>query len=376
MKRRLNQIKENILIYDFIFIGVNLILSFILYLMNIRFRTWMIIVISFVSVVGFVVGILQQIYKSTESKKVIITISILSFIFMATLIFVSFPFIKIGLLFSYRPEHTVVLDGKKYVAVVRSFLHVDVDYYDYYGPLLMGTKVRVHGDFGEGDFDPFEHPNSADQVEYTYYDKDGKIRAKRMEIFIKDKDGKIIDRIKNDISGDDKFNENENYILPEDGEVLYEKKFDQTILRFSKIDNVSGQNMLVHVIKSKDDGESFYVVSEDPIQVSNEAKFVFLSKTLGFAVSTGNIDLNNNNNQGLMVTNDGGKTFTSANVEYENPDVDYITIEKIPYYEKDSLKMKCSVYQLNSNRDGYEDKEITFISNDNGLHWQLEDENL
>ena len=375
MKRRLNQIKENILIYDFIFIGVNLILSFILYLMNIRFRTWMIIVISFVSVVGFVVGILQQIYKSTESKKVIITISILSFIFMATLIFVLFPFIKIGLLFSYRPEHTVVLDGKKYVAVVRSFLHVDVDYYDYYGPLLMGTKVRVHGDFGEGDFDPFEHPNSADQVEYTYYDKNGKIRAKRMEIFIKDKDGKIIDRIKNDISGDDKFDENENYILPEDGEVLYEKKFDQTILRFSKIDNVSGQNMLVHVIKSKDDGESFYVVSEDPIQVSNEAKFVFLSKTLGFAVSTGNIDLNNNN-QGLMVTNDGGKTFTSANVEYENPDVDYITIEKIPYYEKDSLKMKCSVYQLNSNRDGYEDKEITFISNDNGLHWQLEDENL
>lgn len=375
MKRRLNQIKENILIYDFIFIGVNLILSFILYLMNIRFRTWMIIAIIFISVVGFVVGILQQIYKSTESKKVIITISILSFIFMATLIFVSFPFIKIGLLFSYRPEHTVVLDGKKYVAVVRSFLHVDVDYYDYYGPLLMGTKVRVHGDFGEGDFDPFEHPNSADQVEYTYYDKNGKIRAKRMEIFIKDKDGKIIDRIKNDISGDDKFNENENYILPEDGEVLYEKKFDQTILRFSKIDNVSGQNMLVHVIKSKDDGESFYVVSEDPIQVSNEAKFVFLSKTLGFAISTGNIDLNNNN-QGLMVTNDGGKTFTSANVEYENPDVDYITIEKIPYYEKDSLKMKCSVYQLNSNRDGYDDKEITFISNDNGLHWQLEDENL
>lgn len=374
MKRRLNQIKENILIYDFIFIGVNLILSFILYLMNIRFRTWMIIVISFVSVVGFVVGILQQIYKSTESNKVIITISILSFIFMATLIFVLFPFIKIGLLFSYRPEHTVVLDGKKYVAVVRSFLHVDVDYYDYYGPLLMGTKVRVHGDFGEGDFDPFDHPNSADQVEYTYYDKNGKIRAKRMEIFIKDKDGKIIDRIKNDISGDDKFNENENYILPEDGEVLYEKKFDQTILRFSKIDNVSGQNMLVHVIKSKDDGESFYVVSEDPIQVSNEAKFVFLSKTLGFAISTGNIDLNNNN-QGLMVTNDGGKTFTSANVEYENPDVDYITIEKIPYYEKDSLKMKCSVYQLNSNRDGYEDKEITFISNDNGLHWQQLSEN-
>ena len=293
---------------------------------------------------------------------------------MATLIFVSFPFIKIGLLFSYRPEHTVELDGKKYVAVVRSFLHVDVDYCDYYGPLLMGTKVRVHGDFGEGGFDPFEHPNSADQVEYTYYDKNGKISAKRMETFIKDEEGNIVDRIKIDTSRKDKFNENEYYILPEDEEVLYEKKFGQTILRFSKIDDGLGQNMLVHVIKSKDGGKNFYVVSEDPIQVSNEAKFVFLSETLGFAVSTGNFTLNNK--KGLMVTNDGGKTFTSSNVEYENPDVDYITIEKIPYYEQDSLKMKCSVYQLNSNGDGYEDKELMFISNDNGLHWQLEDENL
>lgn len=374
MRKRLKRIKENILVYDFIFIGVSLILNFILYLMNIRFRSWMIIAIIFISVVGFVAGILQQIYKSTESKKVIITISISSFIFMATLIFVSFPFIKIGLLFSYRPEHTVELDGKKYVAVVRSFLHVDVDYYDYYGPLLMGTKVRVHGDFGEGGFDPFEHPNSADQVEYTYYDKNGKISAKRMETFIKDEEGNIVDRIKIDTSRKDKFNENEYYILPEDEEVLYEKKFGQTILRFSKIDDGLGQNMLVHVIKSKDGGKNFYVVSEDPIQVSNEAKFVFLSETLGFAVSTGNFTLNNK--KGLMVTNDGGKTFTSSNVEYENPDVDYITIEKIPYYEKDSLKMKCSIYQLNSNGDGYEDKELMFISNDNGLHWQLEDENL
>ena len=374
MRKRLKRIKENILVYNFIFIGVSLILNFILYLMNIRFRSWMIIAIIFISVVGFVAGILQQIYKSTESKKVIITISILSFIFMATLIFVSFPFIKIGLLFSYRPEHTVELDGKKYVAVVRSFLHVDVDYCDYYGPLLMGTKVRVHGDFGEGGFDPFEHPNSADQVEYTYYDKNGKISAKRMETFIKDEEGNIVDRIKIDTSRKDKFNENEYYILPEDEEVLYEKKFGQTILRFSKIDDGLGQNMLVHVIKSKDGGKNFYVVSEDPIQVSNEAKFVFLSETLGFAVSTGNFTLNNK--KGLMVTNDGGKTFTSSNVEYENPDVDYITIEKIPYYEQDSLKMKCSVYQLNSNGDGYEDKELMFISNDNGLHWQLEDENL
>lgn len=373
MKKRLSRIKENILVYDLIFIGVNLILNFILYLMNIRFRSWMIIAIIFISAVGFVTGIFQQIYKATKSKKTTIMVSILSFIFMATLIFVSFPFIRIGLAFGHQPEHVVVLDGKKYVAVVKSFLHVDVDYYDYYGPLLMGTKVKVHGDFGEGGFDPFTYPSSADQVEYTYYDKNGKIKAKRMEIFIKDKDGKIVDRIKQDINRKDQFNENENYLLPEEAEVLYEKKFDETILRFSKIDSVSGQNMLVHVIKSNDGGENFYVVSEDTLQVSNEAEFVFLNEMLGFASSTGKITLNDS--KGLLVTNDGGKTFTSANLEYENSNVDDITIEKMPYYEKDALKMKCSIYQLNSSRDGYEEKEITFISNDNGLHWQLENEN-
>ena len=31
-----------------------------------------------------------------------------------------------------------------------------------------------------------------------------------------------------------------------------------------------------------------------------------------------------------------------------------------------------SVYQINSNKDGYENKEMIFISNDNGLNWNLE----
>ena len=59
--------------------------------------------------------------------------------------------------------------------------------------------------------------------------------------------------------------------MPENEEVLYEKKFNKTILRFSKVDNVLGKNMLVHVLRSKDNGENFYVVSDDVIQVSNEA---------------------------------------------------------------------------------------------------------
>ena len=159
--------------------------------------------------------------------------------------------------------------------------------------------------------------------------------------------------------------------MPENEEVLYEKKFNKTILRFSKVDNVLGKNMLVHVLRSKDNGENFYVVSDDVIQVSNEAKFVFLNENLGFAVNTGEIYLDSRKT-GLYITNYSGKTFTSSNFKYTNENVDYISIEGMPYYENDVLKIRCSVYQVNSNKDGYENKNLIFIGNDNGLNWNLE----
>ena len=129
--------------------------------------------------------------------------------------------------------------------------------------------------------------------------------------------------------------------------------------------------MLVHVLRSKDNGKNFYIVSDDVIQVSNEAKFVFLNENLGFAINTGKIYLDNSKT-GLYVTIDSGKTFTSSNFKYTNENVDYISIEGIPYYENNVLKIKCSVYQINSKKDGYENKELIFTSNDNGLTWNLE----
>ena len=259
------------------------------------------------------------------------------------------------------------------MAVVSSYLNVDVDYYDYYGILLMGMKVRVHGDFGEGGYDPFNNPNLPDNVEYTYYDNNGKAKSKRIENYIKDKDGNIIDKNINDIDIDDSnnYNENNNYVLPENEEVLYEKKFNNTILRFSKVDNILGQKMLVHVLRSKDNGKNYYVVSDNAIQVGNDAKFIFLNEKMGFAVSNYKIYLNNSN-PSLYVTDDSGKTFTSSNFNYKNNNVDFISIEDLPYYENNLLKIKCLVYQFNSKVDGYENKELIFISNDNGHTWNLE----
>lgn len=354
MKKIFNKIKNNILLFDLIFICFNILINFILHLINLRFRLWFIIFIILICVIGFIVGIFQQIYKSSENKKLAIIISVLNIGFFASIAIIFMPFIKFIVAFKYNPEHTVNLDDKKYVAVVNSFLHVDVDYYDYYGPLLMGTKIRVHGYFGRGGFDPFDNPNIVDRVEYTYYDENGKVT--RNETFIKD------DKPANE------FNENDNYLLPEDEEILYENKFSNIILRVGRVDYVSGQNMLVNVLKSTD-GTNFYVVSDEVIQVSNEAKFIFLNEKLGFAISTAKIYFDNNNS-GLYVTNNGGETFTTAKFKYKNNNASYISIESMPYYENNKLKLKCSVYQINKN--GYEVKELIFVSNDSGLNWILE----
>ena len=373
MKKVFNNVKNNIFICDLIFVSINIVINFVLYLMNIRFRLWFIILILLISIVGFIVGIFQLIYKYSDNKIKAIFISLLGFVPIVILFFLFMPIIGFVIIFSYKPEHTTTLDNKKYVAVVSSFLNVDVDYYDYYGFLLMGTKVKVHGDFGKGGYDPFTNPNVSDGVEYTYYDDKGKVKSKRTETFIKDKDGKVIDKnnYNIDIDKNNDFDDSDNYVLPENEEVLYERKFNKTILRFVKVDNVLDQNMLVHVLRSKDNGKNFYVVSDDVIQVSNEAKFVFLNENLGFAISTGKIYLDNSK-AGLYTTNDSGKTFISAKFNYSNDNVDYISIEEVPYYDNDTLKIKCSVYQINSNKDGYEDKELIFISNDNGLNWNLE----
>lgn len=373
MRKMFNKIKKNILICDLIFVGINILINFILYLMNLRFRLWVIILIILISIIGFVVGIFQQIYLYSDNKKRTIVLSLLGAIPIIILISISIPIVGFIAIFSYKPEHTTILDNKKYVAVVSSFLKVDVDYYDYYGFLLMGTRVKVHGYFGKGGYDPFINPNVSDGVEYTYYDDNGKVKSKRTETFIKDKDGNIIDKnnYNIDIDKNNDFDDSDDYVLPENEEVLYERKFNKTILRFGKVDNYLGQNMLVHVLRSKDNGKNFYVVSDDVIQVSNEAKFVFLNENLGFAISTGKIYLDNSK-VGLYTTNDSGKTFISAKFNYTNNNVEYISIENVPYYDNNILKIKCSVYQVNSNKDGYENKELVFISNDNGLNWNLE----
>ena len=269
--------------------------------------------------------------------------------------------------------HLATLKKEDLDELVGTILEVNLqDYYDYYGPFLMGTKVKVHGYFGKGGYDPITNPETPIEAEYVFYDKNGKEEKKIKEFYIKDKNGKIT----NKTSYEDNYlesskNENDNYLLPEDMQTLYEKKLDKTIYRFSKLDDVLGQNILVQVNKSKDNGKKYYTITNEPIQVSQDAKYVILNEDLMFASKNDKIMLSENAIS-LYVSNDGGRSFKNSKVNYKNENADYITIEKMPYFENSILKIKCSVYQLNSSKDNYEDKELIFVSYDNGENWNLQ----
>lgn len=372
MKKSIDKLKGKILVITLIFVLINLILNYVLYLFNIRFRLWVIVLIIAISIIGFIIGMFEQFSKVLENKIKAIGLIILTLVPLIALILIFSPFIFITAAFSYKPEHKVTLYGNEYVAVVNSFIKVDVDYYNYYGPFLMGTKVKVHGYFGKGGYDPIVNPNTANEVEYIFYDNNGKEIKKINEIYFRDENGEINKKESYETNyKETTINKNDNYVLPEDMETLYEKKFDKIIIKFVKLDDALNQNILVQINKSTDNGEKYYPITNKPIQVSSEAKYAILNENLMFA-SKNNKIMFNNNSISLYVSNNGGKDFLESKVNYKNENAEFITIEKMPYYEKDILKFKCSIYQFNSNKDEYENKEILFVSNDNGLSWNVE----
>ncbi len=158
---------------------------------------------------------------------------------------------------------------------------------------------------------------------------------------------------------------------PNDENTLYSVDFDNVRLRFEHIDYVLGQNPLVVVQKSIDNGKSFETVPEDGITVSMEPKFVFLNKDYGFAIKKPNITKDNGKYYGLYVTNDGGKSFKLSEINYDNSNIEILTIRDVPYYQDGKLILHCSIYQVKEDLSGYEDKDLYFETNDDGITWYL-----
>lgn len=361
MKKIYNKIKNNILKYTTISSVLFIIINFILYLFDIRFRLWFFFLVSLFIIISFILSVIKISFTKSKFKRTIMLSSL-----VMTIIFGLINSTILIILFSnrYKPEHTITLNDIKYVAVVSSSKYVDVDYYDYYNPILMGTKVKVHGYFGEGDFDPFINSEINVSGEYTYYDNNGKKVAFNDDEVILDYEEE---------KGEENLLEISKNIgnivskLIEESDFLYEKKFGKTVLRFNKVDNVLGQNIIVKVFKSEDNGENFYPVSDEFIKVSKEARFVFLNDELGFALSTGKISLKDDI-ECMYVTQDGGKTFEKTTFNFDGDSANYLDINGLPYFEDDKLKLNASVY-----KNRYEDIDLIFISNDNGIRWNLED---
>ena len=360
------KINKNWWIFSLIFINFNIVLNFLLYVFNIRFRLGVIIFIIGGAITSLIVGIIQLIYKNNFNVRKSVLLILISIIPLIILIDLFLPFLAFRGNTEYVKEHVVSLNDKKYLAQVNAKDYVSVNYYKYYGLFLSSTKVKVHGDFGKGCYDPFEDRELVEEVLYTYYDRNGTaIREIKTDGNNKELDSKLL--IKDE---DIKENEDlhEDYLLPETEKILYEKSFGNTVLRFGFVDNVLGQNMLVNVLRSTDGGKNFYSISEENILVSLEAKFIFLNENLGFIARTGLLQVNNNDTNRLYVTNDGGRTFSEASFNLEIENVEYIRIDEMPYLGNDKLKIVCS-YKLNNSFR----KKLVFISDDNGYTWNLEE---
>ena len=149
---------------------------------------------------------------------------------------------------------------------------------------------------------------------------------------------------------------------------IYHAKFNNTVIKIDRLDYSLGQNQIVGVIKGKNG--SCKNQTRDTVEVSMEPIIKFLDENNGFIISKKDLD-KRNNYLGIKVTFDGGKTFKNAKINYDNKNIDFLTVKKPPYKKNNKLFLKCSIYELNKNKDGYQNTILLFKSIDNGLSWSL-----
>lgn len=156
-----------------------------------------------------------------------------------------------------------------------------------------------------------------------------------------------------------------------DENLLHIQTFGNVILKFERYEYSLGQNMIVGVEKSVDDGKTYTIITQEGVVVSNKARFQFMNENLAFIISKEDIS-RSNDFIGFKVSRDGGKTFNNAKFIYENDRVDIIHIDNFPYYDEENLKLDCLIYDFAQDGSGYQNYQITFVSEDEGLTWNLE----
>ena len=168
MKKILNKIKNNILISTIIFLVIFIISKLIINVIKLEYMQWVYKTVIFISILGFIIGIIQIITKTKNRKFKIFLETLFAIGIVICIVF--FQLFALFYALAFKPEHIVQKDGQILVAYVRAFKRTYVDYYEFVNPFVRSTNLVLNEYYGKGGFDPIE--NKEHSVEsYTYYDK-------------------------------------------------------------------------------------------------------------------------------------------------------------------------------------------------------------
>lgn len=114
---------------------------------------------------------------------------------------------------------------------------------------------------------------------------------------------------------------------------------------------ILAQRSIIRIEKSIDDGKTWLSVhekSDESMQIHNGAEFVFINEKIAFIIDLG-LAGTEEENSGLLVTINGGKTFDTANIIHPNTiEERNLLVKGVPYEEQGILKIE--IYTINHSK--------------------------
>ena len=337
-----NKIAENkILWISIIYLILFIIGWIILSICNYTYLFYFKLISTLLIIVGVVIGTIIAIKKLKYEKQIKIQLYTAYFLLEGILSIVLLAIVLFPLL--YQRERITMIDNTWYVEIKRSTLvDASLNYYDLKYLIFRKKQPKFVQNYNNY-FTPENY------IGTTYYDEEGNV--------IRSTTGN--NNQTEELETDIEENAQKEYTFPR--EVLYTKTFDNNVvIKITSIDAILARRLAVIVEKSTDGGKTFTnVLTQDSLIVGDEAEYIFLNENIGFIK-----ELKENENRGLRVTRDGGKTFEEVIFKVKKEELPYLYIDKMPYFEDNTLKLDVSMYYTKT-------PEIKKLkSNDNGLTWQ------
>ncbi len=379
MNKNKEKIKFNILLFTIIYTTIFIITKLIINAYGMEFmRCVYNFTICFV-ILGFIAGMVQAIIRANEkSTKICIAICLACITFFLAI----FGAFYIAFLPSEHivAEHLLKKDKKQMVGYVRAFLRTEVDYYEYYNVFFRSKYKSIVDDYGKGGFNPFEEKlgYKHEVLETRLYDKEGKViythnYNMKPNVTVIDSNNNIINindktNYESDITNYD-YNKMPSNISEEN--ILYQKDINENKkIRVAYLESILAQRSTIRIEKTEDGGKTWLSVhetSDNYITIHNGAEFVFIDENIGFINDHG-LAGTDGENRGLMVTNNGGKTFEDVNIIHpDNIEERNLFVKGVPYEENGILKVQ--IYTINHNKDP-EKTYYEFVSKDKGKNWK------